>query len=588
MGGKSQDPNKAAMKFQKEQMKRLEGIDLPELQEYILQNPELVGLLEAEQLGDSALEEISLDPQLREQQLAALENLKEYADTGLTETDKYAMEQMLGDVASQEQASQAAIEDKMARQGMDSSGAALMAKMQARQEGANRGREQAMQMASQGQQNRMAALNQLAGQSGQMQQADYSRQAQTASARDAIARANAANRQNVNAQNLAARQAIENQRANISNLQAQVGNQINQQNFQNQLSRATGQGSTANAMSNIAGNAQQGPSGLQTIGTIGGGIVGGIYGGPAGAAAGASAGGAIGGALSAEDGGVIKKYADPKSVHYNNKNTPIFNENYYKMISGENDVDQTIEASGGKRLGIDNDMTSAEVQTNQDAKQALGNQDQGMSAQDMTKALGALNSIMGKKEGESKPRLKLGQFSMSQPENVMNPVGPQNFANPYAAADGGIPKELQSPDREAEVNRMLGKPEDNKLMMTDSYENGGVPEYACGGTHNKPEFASGGIGEIVDSGMDSYAGDRIDAKINDGEMILNVPQQQRLMDVLRGEESLDNLGDSDIIEGVPSDYRDELHEMSEESDEENESSKRVKGLKALLEALGDE
>jgi len=40
---------------------------------------------------------------------------------------------------------------------------------------------------------------------------------------------------------------------------------------------------------------------LQTVGTIGGGIIGGIYGGPAGAAAGSAAGGAIGGALSGPD-----------------------------------------------------------------------------------------------------------------------------------------------------------------------------------------------------------------------------------------------------------------------------------------------
>ena len=66
-------------------------------------------------------------------------------------------------------------------------------------------------------------------------------------------------------------------------------------------------------------------------------------------------------------------------------------------------------------------------------------------------------------------------------------------------------------------------------------------------------------------------------------MILNIPQQQRLMDVLRGEESLDNLGDSDIIEGVPRDYRDELHEKSEGNE-----NKRAKGLKALLDALGEE
>ena len=447
---------KKASGYTKKQLKRLADVELPDIekQKILLENPELVGLLEAEQLGPSAMEEISLDPQLREQQLAALENLKEYADTGITDTDKYAMEQLLGDVAAQERASQAAIEDRMARQGMESSGAALMAKMQAKQGASNDARQKAMQLAAQGQQNRMAALNQLASQSGQMQQADFGRQSQVASAQDAIARANAANRQQVNAQNLAARQAIENQRAATANQQQMYNKGLLQQQFQNQMAKARAQNQASGNLANMY--VQQGQakaaadaSTMGTLGSIGGALIGG-----AGAAGGFSK-------LFAEDGGVANK-----------------------------------------------------------------------------------DSYM----------------------------------------DGGIPRDKMGPDRQAEVNRLLGKPEDNELMMTDSYEDGGVPEYACGGTHNKPKYASGGIGEIVDSGMDSYAGDRVDAKINDGEMILNIPQQQRLMDVLRGEESLDNLGESDIIEGVPREYRDELHEKAEESSE----NKRAKGLKALLDALGEE
>ncbi len=407
-GGKEDPAAKAAMKIQQEQMDRLKELSLPELEEYILENPELVGLLEAEDLGDSALEEISLDPAAQEAQLAALAGLKEYADEGLTDADKYTMEQMLGDVAAQSQSQQADIEADMARKGMDSSGASLMAKMNADQQGANQAREKAMQMAAQGSQNRMSALNQLAAQSGNMQQADYSRQANTASAKDAIAKSNAANRQNVNQANLANRQSIENQRANIANLQSQVGNSIAQQNFNNAYQKAGGQGNIANQMSGIAAGAQKGPS-------VGGSAL-----------SGAAQGAAIGGPWGAAIGG----------------------------------------------------------------------------------GLGAISAM----------------------------------------EDGGIARA----------------------------EDGGYAE--DGGM-----FSSDGMGEIIDSGMESFADDRVDAKVNDGEMVINIPQQERLMGIIRGEESVDNLGNDDIVEGVPREFSEELHERSESG-----QSDRVLGLERLIDMLGKE
>jgi hypothetical protein len=83
--------------------------------------------------------------------------------------------------------------------------------------------------------------------------------------------------------------------------------------------------------------------------------------------------------------------------------------------------------------------------------------------------------------------------------------------------------------------------------------------------------------------MESYADDRIDAKINDGEAIINVPQQQRLMDLLRGKISVDELGNDDIVEGVPSDFRDDMHEKLEEDSEEDS---KMAGIEKLLAMLG--
>jgi hypothetical protein len=527
MGGSSTDPNKAAMRAQKEQMLRLDDLDIPELEEYLLENPELVGLLEAEQLDDSAMEEISLDPATREAQLSALEGLKEYSEEGITDTDKYAMEQMLGDVAAQGQSQQAGIEADMARKGMDSSGAAVMSKMNAGQQGANQAREKAMQMAAQGSQNRMSALNQLAAQSGNMQQADYSRQANTASAKDAIAKSNAANRQNVNAINLGSRQAIENQRTNTANLQSQVGNSINQQNFNNQMSKATGQGSVANSMSNIAGNAQQGPSVGQAA--LGGAATGAAIGGPWGAAI----GGGIGAVSAMADGGIARPYQLQSSIQDDPELGQIANQLQRQEIQQPRDV-----------------VAEAARSTQMAPQESLAGSSDELSGEDMTGALSALSSIMGSGEQETRPQLNLGSFEMTQPTNSMMQVGSQEYANPMA--------------------------------NVQQYEDGGIAESPC--AEDGGMFSSDGMGEIIDSGMESFADDRVDAKVNDGEMVINIPQQERLMGIIRGEESVDNLGESDIVEGVPREFSEELHERSEGS----EQSDRVLGLERLIDMLGKE
>jgi len=364
-------------------LERLDAIDLPDEEKLkvLLESPELVGLLEAEALEDSRLEQIDLDPNLRQNQLDALQMLKERSDQGLTLQDRFEMDQMLGDVAAQEKASQRQIESQMAQRGMDSSGASLMAKLQNKQSSANQARERAMQMAAQAQQNKMAALSQLGQQSGQMQQQDFNRQASVASAQDAIARANAMNRQNVNAANLQARQQIANQRSNIGNQQQMYNAGIEQQQFQNRMSKA---GAQNQASQNMA---------------------------------------------------------------------------------------QQFMNRGAANASADSQMLSGVI------------------------GAGA------------------------------------------ALAKGGA-------------------------------QDGGIARYADGGCASDTPRAEDGafiLDEgVIDVGQGQYAGDRIDAKVNEGEMIVNIPQQERLMDLIRGEINVDELGNDDIIEGVPRDFRNELHERSEE------------------------
>ncbi len=616
MGGKKADPNKAAREAQREQMARLDKLSIPDLKEYVLQNPDMVGLLSAEQIQATGLKDIQLDPALRDKQMAALQGMQERAEQGLTEQDKYAMEELVGNVAAGEKASRASIESEMARKGTADSGNALAMKLQAAQSGGNNARKQAMQMAAQGQQNKMQALQQMGQMAGQMDAADYSRQANAATAQDAISRANAMNKQSVNAQNLAARQQHENQRANIANQNMQVSNQIAQQNYNNQLSKAGAQGQAANS---VGPSAPQGPSGFQQLATIGGAVAGGMAGGPGGIAAGAQAGASLGGmfedggiaqsynfenggiaAGAQADGGVSAAYAErmadnqrreleaSKAANKEKKAHEKFKSGYMKQVRDElaptdpkkkeqkvpevhaengaiagnqffnaDKMNQDLvkasqgeQIDGMKVLGRNTDVTAPEVQTSQQAEELLS-VDKGLSLDPAAiKAVGDVAGLLNPKQ-EAAPAQPVGQANYTQPENVLGGVQVPQFA------DGGMVMSAE------EMERMIASGEAQDV--TKAFEDGGIiPNYECGGIHKGTNYQDGGevsfdsTGESAVVGGDSFERDRVDAKLNSGEMVLNVAQQQRLNDLLQGKIALDELGSEDIVEGVPADYQEDL------------------------------
>lgn len=538
MGGKSKDPGKAAAKVQREQLRRLAAIDLPELQELVLQDPELIGLLEAEQLDRSALEDISLDPRMREAQLKALADLEESGRTGLTAEDRATMAELTRQTDASEQARQKGILQGMAERGQLDSGSQLIAQLQSNAAASTDARRQAEQLAAQSSSARRQALQQAGGLAGQMESAEYGRQAQAGSARDAINRFNAQQRMGVQQQNLAARQAMENQRAAQRNQENMYNIQRSQQQFQNELAKAGAQGGVTNNLAQIAANQPQQPGMFQSA--LGGAATGAGIGasmGPAGAGYGAAIGAGAGvlGSMF-EDGGVV--HAQNGAV------IPDFS----KMS-----LQEGLQKGNGVILGQDTDKTAADVQTYEDAKALTGEANGGMGDLDYASALKGLNQLLGAKKQKA-PSYKFQNTAPTEAKNIMQAAQIRPMTNPFAAADGGVP----------------------------AYRCGGVhnEEYMDGGNH----YASDGKGDIVDvPNMDNYSGDRVDAKINEGEMILNVPQQQRLMDMIRGEISPQELGDGDIIEGVPAEYRNQLHQ---EKSQGSEKEDKIAGLEKLLEALG--
>jgi hypothetical protein len=235
-----------------EQQARLDAVKDPELKKILLENPELVGQLSAEQLGESAMGDINLDPRLGEARMTALQGLMERGDEGLTAQDKMQYEQLLGGVDAQEKARQATIQSQMAQRGALDSGAQLASQLSSSQGSANNARMQAMQMAADSASQRMNAQAQAGQMAGQMQSQDFGRQAQQAGARDAIAKFNAANRQDVSRQNLQARQSLEDMRAGNVNRQQELEHKRQKDMFDAGMRKATGQ----NAVT-ATGSAQQ-------------------------------------------------------------------------------------------------------------------------------------------------------------------------------------------------------------------------------------------------------------------------------------------------------------------------------------------
>lgn len=234
---------------------RLEAIGIPtiEAQKIALETPELVGLLEAEQLNNTALENVSIDPRLKQAQMSALEEISGLAQTGLGVEDKAAFNQLRREAGAAAQAEQASVLQDAAQRGTLDSGASLIAQLGAGQKQADRMSQEGDRLAAQAAQARREALSQQANMASNIRSQDYGQQTDVARARDAISQFNAQNLQNVNAQNLAARQSIANQ-ASANKNQAEIYNKgLQQQQFQNQLSKATG---TAQQTGNLAGNLQ--------------------------------------------------------------------------------------------------------------------------------------------------------------------------------------------------------------------------------------------------------------------------------------------------------------------------------------------
>lgn len=214
---------------------------LEEIQRQGLYTPELE---EAVNLQESKVAQIQEDPNLRQQQVKALELISQRTDEGLTAEDRLAFNQAQLAADQAAKAKEASILQEMAARGQAGGGNELIARLQAGQSSANRLASQGDEVAAASVANKLAALTQLANQSGQLRSQDFNVEQTKADADDRIARFNieqsiARQRQNVGAKNqaqlanLSEAQRIADTNVNLRNQEQLRRRQAEQQDFQN-------------------------------------------------------------------------------------------------------------------------------------------------------------------------------------------------------------------------------------------------------------------------------------------------------------------------------------------------------------------
>lgn len=247
MGSKKKGNAEAAeaARIQQQQMDRLDAIDLPDIQKMrlLLEAPELLDAAPM-LLGESNLENISLDPELRRQQFERLADIQDLAETGRSAEDRDVAEELSQGAGNREQARQASLLQQLALRGATDSRTADIIRREAAQRSANRGALERDLMIQQDAANRRAAIEQQAALSGQMRQQEMAEQSNLAATRDQRSQANLLERQRAQQQV----QQYADQAAEMRNQQQTYNKQLAQQQYENEIAKATGQQQAANTL----------------------------------------------------------------------------------------------------------------------------------------------------------------------------------------------------------------------------------------------------------------------------------------------------------------------------------------------------
>ena len=147
-------------------------------------------------LDGTAMDDVSTDPRLKEDQMQSLGALRDLANKGgMNAQDEANLSRVQSQNAQADRGRREAILQNAQARGMGGSGMELLAQLQSSQGATDRGAQQGLDIAGMAQQRALDAMVQGGNLAGNIQNQDFSQQAQVARARDAI---NSFNAQNAN------------------------------------------------------------------------------------------------------------------------------------------------------------------------------------------------------------------------------------------------------------------------------------------------------------------------------------------------------------------------------------------------------
>lgn len=245
---KANKANKSAERVLDAQMEEWRQLNMPNLSP--VEFEKYKELFAPQMAQDSLMQNIQTDPALRDAQMAALSQLGDISEGGLTLQDKADLADIQGEVARQDAARQGAIMQNMAERGLGGAGMELAQRLQAQSAGADRAASDARNVAAQAQQRALDAIMRRGSLGGEMRAQQFGEDAAKARAQDAM------NMYNTGMLNEAQRnkQQIANQNTDLGNQQAMQANQIAQQNYENELSKLGGQSGLASKRAGVTSN----------------------------------------------------------------------------------------------------------------------------------------------------------------------------------------------------------------------------------------------------------------------------------------------------------------------------------------------
>lgn len=240
----------ASMAYLSEALETLKAVapaDYEKIQGYIEQGaieiPELVGLLEAEDLGPSAMEGISTSGEVKDIQMGTLRKLQEVAEEGITPEDRARYEEYRRIAAGDEKARQATFRQEMESRGIGGSGVEIAQRLASSQASAEREAAAGRQLAQSLAEARRGAATKASQLSTQMRGQEFGEKSAVAKARDVSNQFSWQNRQQTAAANLAARQRIADMTAGQQRQKYGQLAGLEQQKFEDRLRKAGGMGS---------------------------------------------------------------------------------------------------------------------------------------------------------------------------------------------------------------------------------------------------------------------------------------------------------------------------------------------------------